>query len=92
MDKRVFILGVAMLAAGGLAWFYFNSTTPTSTSGMTDEEINAFYQAQALNAGLKNISQMIAGIGFFIALISVGLRRRKKGGAGKEVIQKPPEN
>ncbi|MGB6463944.1 MAG: hypothetical protein WA799_03670 [Nitrosotalea sp.] len=91
MDKRILLLGVAMLASGGLSWFYFNSTMPMSTSNMTADETDAFNEAQAVNIGLTNISQMVAGLGFFIALISVGLRRRKKGGVGKPVTQKPAE-
>ncbi|MGI0087554.1 MAG: hypothetical protein ACREBI_06300 [Nitrosotalea sp.] len=91
VDKRVFLLGVAMLASGGLSWLYFNSVIPTSTPNMTADETSAFYQAQAVNIGLSNIAQMVAGLGFFIALISVGLRRRKKGGVGKPITQKPAE-
>ncbi|MGB9002922.1 MAG: hypothetical protein WCC52_03855 [Nitrosotalea sp.] len=91
MDKRVFLLGVAMLASGGLSWFYFNSIMPIGTSNMTEDETSAFNEAQAVNTGLTNISQMAAGLGFFIALISVGLRRRNKGGVGKPVTQKPAE-
>lgn len=91
MDKRIFLLGVAMLAIGGLSWYYFNSTMPMSTPDMTADETSAFNEAQAVNTGLSNISQMVAGLGFFIALISVGLRRRNKGGVGKPVTQKPAE-
>lgn len=80
-----------MLAIGGLTWLYFNNTIPMATPGMTEEETNAFYQAEAVNIGLRNISQMVAGLGFFITLISVGLKRRKKGGVGKPVTQKPAE-
>lgn len=91
MDKRIFLVGVAMLVAGGLSWFYFNSNIPMATSGMTQDETDAFNQAQAMNIGMTNISQMVAGIGFFITLISFGLSRRKKGGVGKPVTQKPTE-
>ncbi len=91
MDRRVFLLGVAMLGAGGLSWLYFNSTIPASTPNMTADETSAFYQAQATNIGLTNMSQMVAGLGFLITLISFGLRRRKKGGVGKPVTQKPAE-
>lgn len=91
MDKRIFLLGVAMLVIGGLSWYYFNSTMPMSTPDMTADETSAFNEAQAVNTGLSNISQMVAGLGFFIALISVGLRRRNKGGVGKPVTQKPAE-
>jgi len=91
MDKRVFALGVAMLAVGGPVWFYFSNTIPTATPGMSQDELNAFYQAESLNIGLQEISGMIAGLGFFIALISVGLKRRQKGGVGKPITQKPAE-
>ena len=91
MDKRVFLLGVAMLVIGGLSWFYFNSIMPVGTPNMTEDETSAFNEAQEVNTGLTNISQMVAGLGFFIALISVGLRRRKKGGVGKPITQKPAE-
>ena len=92
MEKRVFILGVAMLAGGGLSWLYFNNTIPIATSGMTEDETNAFEQAMVMNTGLQNISGMVAGLGFFIALISVGLKRRKKGGVGKPPPPKPTES
>ncbi|WP_166390683.1 hypothetical protein [Candidatus Nitrosotalea sp. TS] len=91
MDKRIFLLGVTMLGIGGLSWYYLNSTMPMSTPDMTADETSAFNEAQAVNTGLSNISQMVAGLGFFIALISVGLRRRNKGGVGKPVTQKPAE-
>ncbi len=91
MDKRIFLLGVSMLAIGGASWFYFNSNTPTGTSGMTQDQTTEFEQAEVVNTGLQNISGMVAGIGFFIALISIGLRRRKKGEAGKSITQKPAQ-
>ena len=91
MDKRVFALGIAMLAIGGVVWFYFNNTIPMATPGMSQDELNSFYQAESLNMGLRDISGMIAGLGFFITLISVGLKRRQKGGVGKPVTQKPAE-
>jgi hypothetical protein len=34
---------------------------------------------------------MVGGLGFFIALISIGIRGKKKGGVGKTVTQKPAE-
>ncbi len=92
MDKRIFLLGVAMLAAGGVSWYYFNSTQPMATSGMTEEQTSEFYQSVAVNTGLQNISGMVAGLGFFIALISMGLKRRKKGEAGKSITQKPAQS
>ena len=91
MDKRVFLLGVAMLAVGGVTWFYFNSNQPVAQSGMTQDQTDQFYQQEAMNTGLQNISGMVAGLGFIIALISIGLRRRKKGEPGKSITQKPAQ-
>ncbi len=91
MDKRIFLLGVSMLVIGGVSWFYLNNTQPMVTSGMTEEETSAFYQAVAWNTGLQNISGMVAGLGFFIALISIGLKRRKRGDGGKSITQKPAQ-
>jgi len=91
MDKRVFALGVTMLAIGGLVWFYFNNTIPMATPGMSQDELNTFYQAESLSIGLRDISGMLAGLGFFIVLISVGLKRRQKDGVGKSITQKPAQ-
>ncbi len=91
MDKRVFVLGAIMLAAGFSVYGYLNENTPTGKADMSQDEIDALNQAEIVNAGLGNIAAMIGGIGFFIVLISIGLKRRKKGGAGKPVTQKPTE-
>jgi len=89
MDKRILALGIAMLAAGLSFWAYFNISEPVGKSGMTEEQANAFYEQVAINTDLKNISQLVTGLGFFITLISLGLKRRKKGGMGKPITQKP---
>jgi len=80
-----------MLAAGFSVYGYLNENTPTGKADMSQDEIDALNQAEIVNAGLGNIAAMIGGIGFFIVLISIGLKRRKKGGAGKPVTQKPTE-
>ena len=92
MDKRILAIGVAMLVAGLGTWAYFNNTEPTGKPNMTEDETSQFYQDLAINVGIKNIASMIAGIGFFIALISIGLKRRNKGGVGKPVTQKPAQS
>jgi hypothetical protein len=91
MDKRIFALGIAMLAAGLLFWLYFYNNEPVSRSDMTEEETSAYYEQLVINTSLRNISQLVAGIGFFITLISLGLKRRKKGGVGKSITQKPAQ-
>lgn len=91
MDKRVFALGVAMLVGGFAVYGYLNENVPTGKADMSDEETNALHEAEVINAGLSNIAGLVGGLGFFILLISIGLKRRKKGGEGKTVTQKPAE-
>jgi len=91
VDKRVFALGIAMLVTGFSVYGYLNENAPTGKTGMSQDEINALNQAEVVNTGLGNITAMIGGVGFFIVLISIGLKRRKKGGEGKPITQKPAE-
>lgn len=91
MDKRVLALGVAMLVVGFASYAYLNETEPAGKANMTDEEITAFNSDLVVNIGLRNIAGLVGGLGFFVTLISIGLKRRKKGGEGKTVTQKPTE-
>ena len=91
MDKRVFFAGIAILAAGITISQYLNSTIPLGKPGMTDAEQLQFYQDEATYTSLSTLFQIIAGLGFFILLISFGLKRKQKGGTGKTITQKPAE-
>ena len=91
MDKRVFALGITMLVIGFGVYAYLNETEPAGKADMTDEEKNAFNQDLVINVGLRNIAGLMGGLGFLITLISIGIRGKKKGGAGKTVTQKPAE-
>ena len=89
MDKRIFSAGIAMLAVGIVASVYLNQTYPVARQGgMSEEDARLLEEAQINYNGLSNLFHIIAAIGFFIMLISFGLKR-KKGGAGKIIIQKP---
>lgn len=90
MDKRIFSLGIALLVSGIGIRLYLNSTYLVGRSGMSEQETLLLLQNQATNHALSDLFSIIAAIGFFILLISFGLKR-KKGDAGKIIIQKPPE-
>jgi len=90
VDKRIFSLGIALLVAGIVVRLYLNSTYPVGKTGMSEEETILLLQNQATNLALSDLFSIIVAIGFFILLISFGLKR-KKGDAGKITIQKPPE-
>jgi len=80
-----------MLAAGMTISIYLNSTYPVANrGGMTEGETRALLIAQANNQALSNLFHIVAAFGFFILLISIGLKR-KKSGAGKTVTQKPAQ-
>jgi len=91
MDKRVLALGLAMLVVGFASYAYLNETEPAGKADMTDEEKTAFNTDLVVNIGLRNIAGLVGGLGFFVTLISIGLKRRRKGGEGKTVTQKPAE-
>ncbi|MGB9124356.1 MAG: hypothetical protein WCC55_02245 [Nitrosotalea sp.] len=91
MDKRVFALGITMLAVGFGIYGYLSENEPAGKSDMTDEEKAAFNQDLVLNVGYRNMAGLVGGLGFFITLISIGIRGKKKGGTGKTVTQKPAE-
>lgn len=90
MDKRIFSAGIALLVGGIIARLYLNLTYPVGRSGMSEQETLLLLQNQATNQALSDLFSIIAALGFFILLISFGLKR-KKGGAGKIIIQKPSE-
>ena len=91
MDKRIFSAGIAMLVVGMTISIYLNSSYPVvNKGGMSESDTRALLQAQSDNRGLSNLFHIVAALGFFILLISVGLKR-KKGGAGKTVTQKPAQ-
>ena len=79
-----------MLAAGIALSTYLSTSYPVGKSGMTEAEANLLLQAQATNRALSDLVHIVAALGFFVTLISVGLKRRK-GSAGKTVTQKPAQ-
>jgi hypothetical protein len=91
MDKRVFALGITMLVVGFVVYGYLNEIEPTGKADMTDEQKSQLNQDLIVNIGLRNIAALVGGIGFFITLISIGIKSRKKGGLGKPVTQKPTD-
>ena len=91
MDKRIFFAGIAILAIGITISLYLNSIIPLGKPGMTDAEQIQFYQDEATFTSLSTLFQIISGLGFFLLLISIGLKRKQKGGTGKPITQKPTE-
>jgi len=91
MDKRLLFIGIGILAVGITISLYLNANVPVGKAGMTEEETLKLYQDEATYTSLYTLFQIIAGLGFFILLISLGLKRKQKGGTGKSITQKPAE-
>jgi len=91
MDKRAFFTGIGILAVGITISLYLNANVPVGKPEMTEEETLKLYQDEATYTSLSTLFQIMSGLGFFILLISLGLKRKQKGGAGKPITQKPAE-
>jgi len=90
MDKRIFAAGIAMLVVGVSVSLYLNNAMPVARGNVTEQEAVLLLDTQATYRQVITLFGYIAGFGFLLTLISVGLKR-KKGGAGKNVTQKPAE-
>lgn len=90
MDKRIFSVGITMLVVGMSISLYLNNTMPVARGNVTEQEAASLLETQATYHQLVAMFGYIAAFGFLITLISVGLKR-KKGGAGKTITQKPAQ-
>ena len=90
MDKRVFSVGISMLVVGMTISLYLNNTMPVARGNVSEQEAALLLETQATYHQLAAMFGYVAAFGFLITLISVGLKR-KKGGAGKTVTQKPAQ-
>ena len=90
MDKRIFAAGIAMLVVGVSISQYLNNSMPVARGNVTEQEAALLLDTQETYRQIITLFGYVAGLGFLLTLISVGLKRRK-GGAGKTVTQKPAE-
>jgi len=91
MDKRIFFTGILVLAVGITISLYLNENMPVGKPDMTEEETLKLYQDEAAYTSLSMLFQIMAGLGFFALLISLGLKRKQKGGTGKPITQRPAQ-
>jgi len=78
MDKRLFIAGITILAVGIIISLYLYNNTPVGKPDMTQDQTIQFYQDEATFTSLSTLFQIVAGIGFFLLLISIGLKKRPR--------------
>ena len=90
MDKRIFSAGIAMLVVGVSVSLYLNNTMPVARGNVSEQEAALLLDTQSTYHQLASLFGYVAAFVFLITLISVGLKR-KKGGAGKTVTQKPTQ-
>lgn len=88
VDKKILSGGIVMLIVGITISLYLNSVIPIGTTGMNEEETRDFLLKQRENRDMNTLAGILIGIGFLLALISFGARRKRKDGAKK--IEKKP--
>jgi len=88
VDKKILSGGIVMLIVGIAISSYLNSVIPIGTTGMNEEETRDFLLKQRENQDMNTLAGILIGIGFLLALISFGARRKRKDGAKK--IEKKP--
>lgn len=88
VDKKILSGGIVMLIVGIAISLYLNSVIPIGTTGMNEEETRDFLLKQRENQDMNTLAGILIGIGFLLALISFGARRKRKDGAKK--IEKKP--
>lgn len=88
VDKKILSGGIVMLIVGITISLYLNSVIPIGTTGMNEEETRDFLLKQRENQDMNTLTGILIGIGFLLALISFGARRKRKDGAKK--IEKKP--
>ncbi len=79
-----------MLIVGLGIFAYLDSVTSAGRANMTDEEKFDLMVAEQADRDFKTLAGILIGIGFLLALISFGARRKRKGGPKKEE-KKPAE-
>ncbi len=77
-----------MLAVGITLSLYISSLVPASAPGMSEEERLDLALKQQEVQDMNTLAGILIGTGFLLALVSLGARRKRKGGA-KRVEKKP---
>lgn len=88
VDKRLLASGIAMMAVGIALTVSLSASSPVGHSGMTDDEALDLIVAQQEIQDYNTLAGILIAVGFLLALISFGARRR---GSAKKVAKKPAE-
>jgi uncharacterized membrane protein YciS (DUF1049 family) len=89
VDKKMLLGGLAMVIAGIILTVSISASMPAGQVGMSEEEVFDLMVAQQEIQDYNTLSGILIGVGFLLALISFGARRRK--GSVKKVEKKSAE-
>ena len=84
VDKKMLIGGLVMVIVGIILTVSINASMPTGQTGMTEEEVIDLLIAQQETQDYNTLSGILMGIGFLLALISFGARRKKGSAKNKK--------
>ena len=90
IDKRMLAGGVAMIVTGAALIAGISSTMPVGREGMTEEETVDLLRAQQEIEDYNTLAGILIGVGFLLALISLGARRKRRSRDGIRKREKKP--
>lgn len=79
VEKRLLIAGVALLVSGFILSAVIALNAPVGQTGMTEDEVLDLMEMQQQNDDMGILAGILVGVGFLLALISFGARRRSGG-------------
>ncbi len=79
VEKRLLIAGVALLVSGFVLSAVIALNAPVGQPGMTEDEVLDLMEMQQQNDDMGILAGILVGVGFLLALISFGARRRPGG-------------
>lgn len=80
--------GAAMIVAGAAMAAYAGLEAPAGRPGMTDEEVAGLLEAERRGSDIVMLASILLGVGFLLALVSLGTARGE-GGARVREEKKP---
>ena len=84
VDKKILSGGLVMLIVGIALLLSIKSTMPAGNSEMREEEIRYFIIKEQENTDMNILASILTSVRFLVVLMSLGARKKTKGGPKKE--------
>ena len=88
LDHKMLAGGFSMIVVGVILVIMINASMPLGQTNMTEEETLDLLLAQQETEDYTTLSGILIAVGFLLAVISFGAKRKRRGGI-KKVNDKP---